>query len=100
RFSDVAGLCGALHPDRSENMECCLSAARPVHDRMELACIAHKSSEICERCRLRQQNPPATPDNSAAFWEEEFKNRLFRITNFKKQALRQTPSVCLSLSSP
>ena len=23
-----------------------------------LACIAHKSSEICERCRLRQQNPP------------------------------------------
>src|SRR5215831_16647570 len=31
-----------------------------------LACIAHKSSEICERCRLRQQNPPATPDNSTA----------------------------------
>jgi len=30
------------------------------------ACIAHKSSEICERCRLRQQNPPATPDHSAA----------------------------------
>ena len=25
------------------------------------------SIEICERCRLRQQNPPATPDNSAAF---------------------------------
>ena len=24
-----------------------------------LACIAHKSLEICERCRLRQQNPPS-----------------------------------------
>jgi len=40
-----------------------------------LACIAHKSSEICERCRLRQQNPPATPDYSAAFWEEELKKQ-------------------------
>jgi hypothetical protein len=28
-----------------------------------LACIAHKSLEIFERCRLRQQNPPATPNN-------------------------------------
>jgi MFS family permease len=44
-----------------------------------LACIAHKSLEICERCRLRQQNPPATPDNSAAFWREEFEGRLFRF---------------------
>jgi hypothetical protein len=32
-----------------------------------LACIAHKSLEICERCRLWQQNSPATPENSAAF---------------------------------
>ena len=32
-----------------------------------LACIAHKSLEICERCRLRQQNSPATPENSTAF---------------------------------
>ena len=54
-----------------------------------LACIAHKSSEICERCRLRQQNPPATPDNSAAFWEEEFKNSLFRFI-ILNHALRQT----------
>jgi hypothetical protein len=67
RFSDVAGLCGALHPDRSENMEWRLSAAHPVHDRMELACIAHKSSEICERCRLRQQNPAA-----ASLWRGLF----------------------------
>ena len=35
-----------------------------------LAWIAHKSLEICERSRLKQQNLPATPDNSAAFWEE------------------------------
>ena len=33
------------------------------------ACIAHKSLEIFERCRLWQQNSPAMPDNSAAFSE-------------------------------
>jgi hypothetical protein len=32
------------------------------------ACIAHKSSRIRERCRLRQRSTPATPDHSAAFW--------------------------------
>ena len=37
-----------------------------------LACMAHKSSEICERCRLRQRNTPATPDPSAAFLERRF----------------------------
>jgi len=26
---------------------------------------------------------PATPENSAAFWREEFKNSLFRFTYFK-----------------
>jgi hypothetical protein len=44
-----------------------------------LACIAHKSLEIFERCRLRQQNPSATPDNSAAFCREESKGSLFRF---------------------
>ncbi len=34
---------------------------------LPLACTAHKSLEIFERCRLRQQNSPATPENSAAF---------------------------------
>jgi hypothetical protein len=34
-----------------------------------LACIAHKSLEIFERCRLWQQNSPATPDYSAALLE-------------------------------
>jgi len=48
------------------------SAGRDIEIRglgrdQRLACIAHKSSEIFERCRLRQQNPPAAPDNSAAF---------------------------------
>ena len=36
-------------------------------NRIRLACIAHKSLEICERCRLWQQNSPATPENSSAF---------------------------------
>jgi aryl-alcohol dehydrogenase-like predicted oxidoreductase len=42
-----------------------------------LACIAHKSLEIFERCRLWQQNSPATPDNSAAFLERTISNSLF-----------------------
>jgi hypothetical protein len=33
----------------------------------QLACIAHKSYEICERCRLWQQNSPSTPGNSTGF---------------------------------
>jgi hypothetical protein len=38
-----------------------------------LACIALKSLGIFERCRLWQQNYPATPDYSAAFFgEKEF----------------------------
>src|SRR5208337_4261183 len=73
----------------------------------KLACIAHKSLEICERCRLWQQNAPATPEttfalratacprtgkgraiakrrrNSAAFRSGEFKNSLFRYLYFK-----------------
>ena len=28
---------------------------------VELACIDHKSLEICVRCRLRQRASPATP---------------------------------------
>ncbi len=32
-----------------------------------LACITHKSSIICEQCRLWEQNSPVTSDNSAAF---------------------------------
>jgi hypothetical protein len=42
-----------------------------------LACIAHKSLEIFERCRLWQQNSPATPDNFAAFSERTISNSLF-----------------------
>jgi hypothetical protein len=35
-----------------------------VSDRQNLACIGHKSLEICDRCRLWQQNSPAAPKNS------------------------------------
>jgi hypothetical protein len=39
--------------------------------------------EICERCRLWQRSSPATPENSAAFWSEEFKDSLFRFIYFE-----------------
>ena len=53
-----------------------------------LACIAHKSLEICERCRLWQQNSPATPGKIRCFWRGEFKNSLFRYI-YLNQSLRQ-----------
>lgn len=34
-----------------------------------LACTAHKSLEIFDQCRLWQQNHPASPDDSAAWFE-------------------------------
>ena len=61
---------------------------------LDLACIAHKSLEICERCRLWQQNSPATPENSAAFCRGELKTVCFD-SFILKQALKQTRSVCL-----
>src|SRR5438105_1971044 len=39
---------------------------------VSLACIAHKCLDICERCRLWQQDTPATPEHSAA---PDLKNR-------------------------
>jgi hypothetical protein len=54
-----------------------------------LACIAHKSLEIFERCRLWQQNSPATPDNSAAFWKEEFQNSLSEFIYYLNPVLEQ-----------
>ena len=39
--------------------------------------MAHKSLEICKRCRLCQQNSPATLENSAAFGEEILKTVCF-----------------------
>jgi hypothetical protein len=56
-----------------------------------IACIAHKSLEIFDRCRLWQQNSPAMPDNSAAFG----KNSLFLIHLFLKQVLKWAWSACL-----
>src|SRR5208283_804607 len=74
------------------------------------ACIAHKSLEICERCWLRRRNSPPTPENSAAFWREEFKNSFFRFTCFKtgskqthkskSQELRNGTAVFRSVDNP
>jgi hypothetical protein len=49
------------------NKKACRTSGSPK----DLACIAHKSLEIFERCRLWQWNSPATPENSAAFFREE-----------------------------
>src|SRR6202040_1375899 len=56
---------------------------RSVACSKRLACIAHKSLEICERCRLWQRNSPATPENSAAFLERRVSNRLLQFIYFK-----------------
>jgi hypothetical protein len=46
--------------------------------RERLACIAHKCLDISERCRLWQQDIPATPEHPAAvFLKKGFKNKLF-----------------------
>src|SRR5271166_5327491 len=58
--------------------------------RIGLACIGHKSLEICDRCRLWQRNSPATPEYSAAFWRGEFKNSLFRFLYFNKYCRSET----------
>jgi hypothetical protein len=49
-----------------------VDAAGLIFNEKELACIAHKTLEIFKRCRLWQQRSPATPENAAAFWGEEF----------------------------
>jgi len=55
--------------------------SRPA-ETIHLACIAHKSLEICERCRLWQQNSPAAPKILLLFEEKSFKHfvsiRLFK----------------------
>jgi hypothetical protein len=60
-------------------------------DSMGLACIAPKSLEIWERCRLRQRNSPTTPENSAAFWREDFETVSFD-SFILKQTLKQARS--------
>jgi hypothetical protein len=64
---------------------------------MNLACIAHKSLEICERCRLRQRNSPATPEIPLLFEEKSFETVCFDSFIFK-QGLKQTLRVCLRAS--
>src|SRR5258707_4684458 len=40
----------------------------------KLAFIAHKSLKSCEQCKLRPQNPPATPENSTSQTRNDFYN--------------------------
>src|SRR5271166_3478808 len=40
--------------------------AKRQSETLRLACIAHKSLEISERCRLWQQNSSATPETTSA----------------------------------
>jgi hypothetical protein len=54
-----------------------------------LACIVHKSLEICERCRLRQQNSPTTRKIPLLFGEKSFETVCFDLF-ILKQALKQT----------
>ena len=42
-----------------------------------LACIAHKCLDISERCRLWQQDIPATPDHPTALFWKKVLNNLF-----------------------
>ena len=56
-----------------------------------LACIAHKSLEICERCRLWQRNSPAAPEKFHCFLQRRVCFDLFIL----RQALKRTRSVCL-----
>src|SRR6202022_4904405 len=62
---------------------CAVDSEELVQAPVSLACIGHKSLEICDQCRLRQQNSPATPENSAAFWREEFLRQFVLIHLFK-----------------
>src|SRR5271166_4519852 len=68
--------------------------AKRQSETLRLACIAHKSLEISERCRLWQQNSSATPENSAAFWRGDLKTVCFD-SFILKRVLKQTRSVFL-----
>jgi hypothetical protein len=53
-----------------------------------LACSAHKSLEIFERCRLRQRHSPAEPKNGVALLHKEFETVCFWSIYFNS-ALKQ-----------
>jgi hypothetical protein len=57
-----------------------------------LACIAHKSLEIFERCRLWQRYSPAQRENAVALFRLRIRDSVFGLFLF---ALKQTPSVFL-----
>jgi hypothetical protein len=62
------------------------------HDLGGLSRIAHKSLEICERCRLWQQNSPATAEKFYRFWERRVQNTFVSIHLFLKPAQHHIPS--------
>jgi hypothetical protein len=68
--------------------------ASALQDAPQLACLAHKYLQICERCRLRQQNNPATPDRLPLFAEKNLKSAGFDSFTLNL-LLNRGGSVCL-----
>jgi hypothetical protein len=65
-----------------------------------LACIAHKCLDISERCRLWQQDIPATPEHPAAvFWKKVSKTNCLTNT-FQKGCTSDAEVSDVQLSSP
>jgi hypothetical protein len=59
-----------------------------------LVCIAHKSLEIFERCRLWQRLSPAQPENAVALFRLRIRDSMIGLF-LLDFALKQTPSVFL-----
>jgi hypothetical protein len=57
----------------------------PYHQRISTQLHGY-GLEICERCRLRQQNSPATPENSAAFLERRVLKQFVLIHLFENSS--------------
>jgi hypothetical protein len=66
---------------------------------MQAARIAYKSLEICEQCRLRQQNSPARRKIPLLFGEKSLET-VCLDSIILKQALKQMRRVCLRAFSP
>jgi hypothetical protein len=67
--------------------------------KLNLACIDHKSLEICDRCRLWQRTSPATPKISLLFFEIKAKQVVW-IFRISITALKLTRSVCFRAFQP
>jgi hypothetical protein len=95
----------ALGPCRSPTLPC-LRGLRPLQTvvclalaAVSLACITHKCLDISERCRLWQQDIPATPEHPAAvFWKVSKTNCL--TNTFEKGCTSDAEASDVQLSSP